>query len=196
MAFTAPISVPVSAPLGTPARLMLCDYASSGNTWSRESTFKVWLPQPLHLPVQPPLTGSNWIWFGGDQGVPSTQYAPAIEFPAGERYFRRTFVVPAGLRTATLSLTADDRFIVYVNGKEAAHSAHWNNVTTLDLHPFLDPAHANVVAVQAVNESASPAGLIASLRLITDAGAVNLLTDTTWKSASTAPPHWQGFRLR
>ena len=38
-----------STPDGQHLKLRFCDYASAGQTWSAESTFRVWLPQPLDL---------------------------------------------------------------------------------------------------------------------------------------------------
>lgn len=32
-----------------PQGLLMCDYASAGNTWSAESLFRTWLPQPLFM---------------------------------------------------------------------------------------------------------------------------------------------------
>lgn len=42
------LQVPFSAG-GQQASLRMCDYASAGRTWGTDSTFRVWLPQPMDL---------------------------------------------------------------------------------------------------------------------------------------------------
>lgn len=46
--FQVVLEVPIQA-AGTPGVLRLCDYASSGHTWTADSKLRVWLPQPLSL---------------------------------------------------------------------------------------------------------------------------------------------------
>lgn len=46
MAFTAPALNPQT---GKTIQLPLCDYASAGNTWSEDSHFRLWLPQPFNV---------------------------------------------------------------------------------------------------------------------------------------------------
>jgi hypothetical protein len=58
------MDVPFITEDGKQAVLRFCDYASAGNTWSADSIFRVWLPQPLdlanpfagiHIPKRQPL---------------------------------------------------------------------------------------------------------------------------------------------
>lgn len=43
------VDLPVTNAAGQTGLLRLCDYASAGSTWEKDSTFRVWLPQPLNL---------------------------------------------------------------------------------------------------------------------------------------------------
>src|SRR5208282_5606659 len=73
-----------------------------------------WITSP-----SPPLitSGLNWIWYpdpGGD---------PATSAPAETVYFRRTFTLDTdagAVGQATVSVTADESYELYVNGIHAA----------------------------------------------------------------------------
>lgn len=120
--------------------------------------------------------GASWIWHPeGD---------PADSVPAGTRYFRRTFDLPAG--AAELQVTADDAFTLYVNGREAARSPAvadaWRTASIVDISALLRPG-VNVIAVAAVNTNPGPAGLLAKLK--------DLVTDGRWKVSDAAAPGWE-----
>ncbi len=193
MAFEAPCSTEG----GGEARLPLCDYASAGNTWGRDSEFRVWLPQPLEGfgSEAVSLQGASWIWFAGDRGARSQRYAPAEDLPAGTRYFRRVLEVPSGIRRARITLTADDGFVLYVNGEEVGQAADWGHLHTFDITRRLR-AGRNVIAVAATNASVSPAGLIAGIELLPAGGRpVVLLTGADWKSAENSGANWQAVEF-
>jgi alpha-L-rhamnosidase len=134
------------------------------------------------------LDGASWIWYPtGD---------PADSAPAGTRYFRRTFELPAGgqIRAAELQLTADDAFTVYVNGKEASRSPTvadaWRTASVVDVSSSLRPG-SNVLAVQAVNSNAGPAGLLARLHVESSGTPFDLVTDGRWTAAESAASGWE-----
>jgi DUF1680 family protein len=184
---------PVTGADGVRGTLTLCDYASAGNTWNRDSAFKVWLNQPLDLDPSVGLSGAKWIWAGGDHGVPSTKYPPALDFPAGTRRFRRVFDLPAGATAvhAALRITADDSFTLFVNGHAAGQGTHWQDVQSADIARYLQPGR-NVLAVEATNTEVSPAGLIARLEIRRAGSApIVIVTDAAWKSSDSADAAWQ-----
>src|SRR5438128_961292 len=88
----------------------------------------------------------QWIWF--DEGD------PRMEAPAETRYFRRVFELERlgkGLAKATLEITADNGYRVWLNGAEVGKGSEWQNVDRYDVRRHLR-AGKNVLAVEARNE--------------------------------------------
>jgi len=146
-----------------------------------------WIGARRALP-QLSLGGANWIWYpDGD---------PASSAPAGVRYLRRAFDLPAGEPTgrAELQITADDAFTVFVNGAEVARSPavanSWSTASIVDVSSVVRPG-ANLIAVEAVNTSAGPAGLLAELAVEGSGRRFELATDETWKAADAAGAGWE-----
>ncbi len=138
---------------------------------------------PAGAAPPPALAGAHWIWY--PEGTPA---------PAGTRYFRTTFAVPAGAVTdARLVLTGDDTADVWLNGTPLASSARtrdsWRTALPVDLRPALAPG-VNTLAV-AVRNAGGPAGLLGRLRVTTAAGTTDLATGAGWKSAPTVPEGWE-----
>ncbi|MFG1610479.1 family 78 glycoside hydrolase catalytic domain [Actinoplanes sp. NPDC049265] len=166
--------------------------------WSRPASFETaflrptdflggWIGARRTIPT-PALSGAAWIWYPeGD---------PAASAPAGTRYFRRTFDLPAGapITAAELQITADDSFSVLVNGRSAGHSAAgadtWRTASIIDLTASLRPG-PNVIAVEATNAQPGPAGLLAKLHVDTSGGPAGLVTDGSWRSAAGPEPGWE-----
>ena len=134
-----------------------------------------------------PLGG--WIWFPeGD---------PKRDAPVAARYFRRTFEVAdkAAIRAATLRISADDKFTVWLNGKEIGSSADWNAPAQFDVTAALQSGR-NVLAIRAENLPApvpqNPAGLTAALALVhADGTATIIRTDAAWWAAQTEQDGWR-----
>lgn len=127
---------------------------------------------------------ANWIWLPealDDQGRNLTAC------------FRRSFTLDAVPESATLSISADSRFLLYVNGQQVgqgpARSWHFNKqYDTYEAAPYLRPG-SNVVAVQVVrwgiacsfDVGGTPGGLLAQLSL--EGRSTPLwVTDNTWKT--------------
>jgi alpha-L-rhamnosidase len=133
------------------------------------------------------FSGAKWIWF--------PEGNPAKEAPAGDRFFRRAFDLPAGARleSAKIVVTVDDRFVLYVNGKEVAKSGGtdaWRKPVTVDLKDRLARGR-NLLAVAATNTGA-PAGFIGKL-VVTIAGRkpVVVPTDKAWKVSQRRRDGWE-----
>ncbi|MFF3442817.1 family 78 glycoside hydrolase catalytic domain [Streptosporangium sp. NPDC002721] len=132
------------------------------------------------------LAGANWIWSPGGDARQSV--------PAGTRYLRRTFTVPAGAVTeAQLVATGDDTLDVWLNGVPLATSPRaehsWRRSLYVDLAAAVRSG-ANTLAVAARNTTAGAAGVIGRLRVVTAGGTVELVTDGAWKAAETVVPGW------
>lgn len=133
-----------------------------------------------------PLDGAKWIWFPEGE--------PAVSAPVGTRYFRRVFELPANqvVRSATITMTADNEFRLFVNGQEAGSSDDWESPGKFAVAALLKPGE-NVLAVEArnVGDAPTPAGLIGKLNIIFEEGnALTLDTDNSWKSATSLEDGW------
>jgi hypothetical protein len=138
------------------------------------------------------LDGCDWIWF--------PEGHPASDAPAAKRYFRRTITVPADARikSASLRISADDRFAAWVNGRAIGNSddksESWRTPRQFDnFAPLLKPG-ANVIAIEAQNlpaNGANPAGLIARLDARFENGqSLRVNTDADWRAASQPANGW------
>jgi putative heme-binding domain-containing protein len=124
----------------------------------------------------------QWIWF--DEGD------PARDAPAETRYFRRTFNLPEPPDEAALDITADNQFVVWLNGVAIGRGDDWMRVSSFDAKKHLRKGR-NVLAVQAHN-TGGPAGLLVRLTYIPNGHAkAVLVSDKTWKASRTAADGWQ-----
>ena len=149
-----------------------------------------WSAQWIGMAAEPSinLAGASWIWTA-EPGVD-----PLRNAPAGSRFFQRVLELPgeAPVSTATALMTADNHFVLLVNGKKAGNGDSWEQPQTIDIAAFLHPGR-NVITVRAENDPASgninAAGLIGKIS-VTRAGQapVVCVTDATWKSTKLADP--------
>jgi len=177
-------------------KVRIWDKQGRGSPWSKPAKWSMGLLAPADWEGKwigldqgasaDPLAGSKWIWF--------PQGNPAESAPTGAVYFRRDFELAAGVavRTATIELTADNEFRLYVNGREAGTGDNWKTPEKLSIGELLKPGK-NVLAVVAHNigDSPNPAGLIARLKVLFASGeALALDTDDGWKCAASASGGW------
>jgi putative heme-binding domain-containing protein len=145
-------------------------------------------PKPTPRPVTSPSGAAFWIWH--DEGE------PAREAPVGTRYFRRVWEINRPTQIvvdeATLDITADNAFTVWINGKRIGSGSNWSQVYHFDVKPYLVHGR-NVLAVEARNEG-GPAGLLVRLSY-TPNGQTRLVlySDGEWKSATTVTSGWQNL---
>jgi len=129
---------------------------------------------------------ADWIWTGRE---PS---------PRNEWWcFRKTFEVPdEGWDTARICLTADSRYVLYLNGERIGRGPvrSWPFEQSYDTHEvghLLRPGEANTLAVLVLHFGVSTfyylrgrGGLLAQLDLMHgDEPARTIATDTSWKTA-------------
>ena len=133
------------------------------------------------------LAGANWIW--------NPVGRPQVSAPVGSLALRRTFKLqaPAQLAAAQVILTADDAFVLNVNGKELISHDYWPEVKQVEI-PLKLLGKDNVLAVEAQNAGAkpTPAGFIAKLLLkYKDGKSQTIVTDGQWKTAPKGGPDWK-----
>lgn len=131
-------------------------------------------------------TGAAWIW-GGDEDSPRNAW----------RCFVRRFDLPPGTAAAALRITADARYVAYVNGivvgdgPVRGYAERWQ-LDTVDIGRFLRPTGPNTVAVLVHHPGVSTfsyrrarAGLLAEIRF-EGAPLDSIGTDTSWLTAPHA----------
>ena len=135
---------------------------------------------------------ASWVWY--------PEGNPATSAPVGTRYFRKQVVLPADRRVASASFfgTADNHFVLYVNGEEAGRGNDedegWRNPVGLDLGSRLRQG-VNQLAIASRNggQQPNPAGLLGTLRVEFDHGdPLTMHVDGTWKAAQVEQAGWLG----
>jgi putative heme-binding domain-containing protein len=122
----------------------------------------------------------QWIWH---------QEHAAGNVPQTTCHFRRTFSA-AGVKTAKLTITADDSYEVFINGKRVGQSKTAAKLDQYDVSGRLARGR-NVIAVKVVNSSGKHAGLAATLHLThADGKASRVITDDTWRTNLRPFPLW------
>ncbi|MCS7254221.1 MAG: family 78 glycoside hydrolase catalytic domain [Armatimonadota bacterium] len=133
------------------------------------------------------FVGARWIWFPeGD---------PRKEAPKATRYFRRSFKLQEGARVirARISITADDQFILFVNGVEVGRSDGkrdaWRRPRNFDLLKHIRVG-INAIAISVTNEG-GPAGLLARLVIeFEGAQQTTVVTDSKWRASEREVNGW------
>lgn len=151
-----------------------------------------WIGFSANAKPKSPFDGAKWIWF--------PEGNPAGNVPKGEWFFRRVVDIPAGaqVKSATLALTVDDQFTLFVNGQEVGKSSGqtdaWRQPGKFDLKSRLHSGQ-NVVAVQAFN-NASAAGLLARLEVTFNEGPeLVVLSDASWKASKAPAENWTSVQF-
>jgi hypothetical protein len=117
----------------------------------------------------------KWIWHK-EPGEPVTSDAPA-----GKVRFRRTFDLPSDAvpERAGFIFGVDNSAEVFVNGQRVGLFHGWKPLAREEIAPLLRPGR-NVIAVEADNVAASPAGFVGVLEL---SGREPVLFDDKTKAA-------------
>jgi alpha-L-rhamnosidase len=130
---------------------------------------------------------SKWIWYPG--GDPAKRTSP------GTRYFRRTVDFPQDRKiiNARYLITADNRFILYVNGEMVAKGDNASKGHNLNMAGYLN-AGKNIIAVAATNRGPedNSAGLIGVLCIAFQQGDSLLVPmDKNWRTSDKEIPGWK-----
>jgi eukaryotic-like serine/threonine-protein kinase len=142
--------------------------------------------------VEPGKTVGRWIW--------TEEAKKTGVVPPGVRQFRKAFDVAAVPEKASLDISCDETFTVWLNGSElmANPSPHYTQrVFSIDVAKHLKAGH-NVIAVQGTNQLdrldpkfGTTAGLFAQITANEKGREVVLLkTDETWRCSDQAPEGW------
>ncbi|MGX7674063.1 family 78 glycoside hydrolase catalytic domain [Plantactinospora sp. DSM 117369] len=176
-------------------RVRVADGDGDVRAWSAPAWWEMglldesdWKAEWIGMPEGPNnLAGAWWIW--------NPEGDPATSVPAGARYFRRTLDLPAQpVERAVMVVAADDAFVLYVNGAEAArsHSRVFGGrmAIEVDLADML-VAGSNTLALLARNRYVGPAGLVGKLKVELAGGErVEVMTDSSWRATRQAESGW------
>lgn len=126
------------------------------------------------------ITAANWIWTPED--TPNLAL-----FPSGNRTFRRWYNSTRNVFLATILITADDSFTLYVNGKEVGIGTH-RRAHIFRAH--LEPENNLFAAICTNSNGGHPvgfAGLLAAVQLeYLDGGNPEfLISNTSWRGMKT-----------
>jgi len=120
----------------------------------------------------------QWIWNTAEAKKGSTVF------------FRRSVEIPPGVKEAQLSITCDDSFELFLDGKSMAAGKLWSEPKVLDLSKQLTSGGVYVFAVHATN-GADQAGLAFHLKLTLRSGEhLAIVSDASWKVSDTEKRGW------
>ncbi len=137
-------------------------------------------PSPAAAQVDT-IPSANWIWSAEQKSVKN---------PPGICYFRKTFIIPDQCQ-GWIDMACDDQYILYVNGIKVAAGRGPENLERYQLTPYLH-AGRNVVAIEAIKNTAGPAGLVATISLRGTRNAMfHMVTNSTWKTNLESNGNWQ-----
>lgn len=136
-------------------QVQVWDNNGNGTGWSKPAWFETAFGNPSQFqgnwigdPHPLSLSGANWIWY--------PEGNPAQSAPVATRYFRSEVNLPENqaLARANFLITADDQFVLYVNGHEVAgpsgQANAWEQAQQVDITTDLHPG-SNTIAVAATN---------------------------------------------
>lgn len=162
--------------------------------WSEPSTWTMGILKPedwkasfIELPAEKVDEKLEWIWY------PSPLFTPP-----GNYYFRKSFDLPEEALSAEVQISADNRFTLFVNGREVGSGASYSKFFKFDILPHLKKG-ANQLAVLAVNDGtqANEAGMIGLFRIKTkNDSLLEIPIHTDWKTSNKEFPEWTSAEFK
>ncbi|MBC7326690.1 family 78 glycoside hydrolase catalytic domain [bacterium] len=127
---------------------------------------------------------SYWIWLQENK--------PLEELSVGQGFFRKVFSLPdKKIVKAILAITADDKFIAYLNNRKVGEGDNWQEPQIYQVEDLVNNGE-NVLAIQVKNSQKGPAGLLCSLMVELENGdIIEITSDDSWKAESKEEKGWQ-----
>ena len=134
-------------------------------------------------PVDPYVSPTNglgsWIWASNTYNGQICQLWTTFEIPAS-----------GTVTNARLTMTVDNEFTLYLDGRELGRGAEWREVFVFDLTQLLTPGK-HVLAVKAIN-SFGYAGMLFGLRIdLKDGRAIEVQSDKSWRIVPEGVRRWE-----
>lgn len=126
---------------------------------------------------------AQWIW--------SAEH-PRGQAPAGDCYFRRS-VVLSSVEEAAITITADDGYDLYVNGRPVGSGKSIRQMEQYDVTQLLQRGK-NVIAIKVSNQAAGPAALVARVFIKPRGGEWrSYSTGSGWRTSLDIVAGWQSI---
>ncbi|MCA9133272.1 MAG: HEAT repeat domain-containing protein, partial [Planctomycetales bacterium] len=123
---------------------------------------------------------AQWIW------SPEHPRGQAAE---GDCFFRKTFQL-GSVEQASVTITADDSYELFVNGRKIGRGQSIRQMEQYDISRLLARGR-NVIAVRVTNLALGPAALAARVFVKPhDGGWLSYSTDPSWRTSIDATPAW------
>ncbi len=126
----------------------------------------------------PDAMQAKWIWQADAGPVPQTFC------------FRKTFFLDRAPTGATLRITADNSYKLFINGSPVGEGNDWRQMGTYDIAALLRPGR-NVIAVEGGGDGNGWDALLCILHLDLGGGRqVNIVSDDGWLVSKNAEAGW------
>ena len=126
----------------------------------------------------------EWIWGEKEKKIPRSRIFARVKFQ-----------VSAGLKNASLRITADD-FVggIFLNGKKIDDGRRimkdFRYLTSLDMKPFVKTGE-HTLCIEVRDSGMLPCGLLAELRLEHEDGTVvSIPTNSSWETSPHSSGPW------
>ncbi len=125
-----------------------------------------------------PMFG-QWIWQPEKAARPHTCY------------LRKSFELPSAavVKHAALKMTADDRYVLFVNGRKVGQGEPWKDIHTWDVTALLRPGQ-NAIAVEGGGDGGMDAMTLGLCVEMGDGEVVSVQSDPSWRVASQPAAGW------
>ncbi|HEX7652467.1 MAG TPA: ATP-binding protein [Verrucomicrobiae bacterium] len=125
-----------------------------------------------------------WIWETNTYDRQIARLGKSFEVPVNRKLIK-----------ATLRMTVDNGYTLFLDGREIGRGSDWRTVTTYEITELLPPGR-HFLAVEGFNDRLE-GGLILGLHLQFDQGAdVELDSDGTWSVQTAMTAGWNGRTMK
>ncbi|HJN17575.1 MAG TPA: beta galactosidase jelly roll domain-containing protein, partial [Armatimonadota bacterium] len=128
------------------------------------------------LPALAPKWHANWLASNGHDTT---------------RYFRTSVEIGQPAKSATLTVTADNAYVVYLNGEQLGEDGTWMQAETYDIAEKLKQGE-NVIGVRVWNDGPQGSVLAEARIAMADGEFIRVATDDSWRVSETESDGWSG----
>ncbi|MCK5863128.1 MAG: family 78 glycoside hydrolase catalytic domain, partial [Candidatus Hydrogenedentes bacterium] len=145
----------------------------------RDDWVAEWIAAPEKATPGSQILPGDWIWCKADKAAQA------------HVFFRTSFSLPEDktVRTAFAQLTADDSFVLYVNGTRCGEASQWRELHVVDLRAHLRPGE-NIFAIEAKDDGGAY-GLTAGVEITyCDDTSTTLVSGSDWLCTTQSATGW------